>query len=46
MKGEKPPAPIRGASPSSKDEDDVDGSEDNETEGAAPEDLIPRTDIR
>lgn len=48
MKGEKPPAPARGVSPSSKDVDDADGSEenDNETDGAALEDLIPRTDIR
>lgn len=47
VKGEKPPAPARGVSPSSKDVDDADGSEenDNETDGAALEDLIPRTDI-
>lgn len=48
VKGEKPPAPIRGVSPSTNDGDDAEGSDnDNDAKGGAVpiEDLIPRTDI-
>ena len=45
MKGQKPPAPIRGAKPSdnAEEEDEADGEgEDGEPEVA---DLVPRIDV-
>ena len=47
MKGQKPPAPIRGVKPKEGGEaDDGDEEEADEADGPSMADLVPRNDIR